>query len=244
MQKQFRRGYSNQVTLYGLITDVFKVTNNITFGLAVSFERDSLCANYPKIVFYNSVPGKINVDILAENFRAGTFVKVEGHFQTISDYQNTEKRVPYQSIVGDSIEKILLEYAPDQINQINVYGYVSNIRIPQKTNGMTRISIHTKRRNHDAYIHGLIYTQDPEYITDLIREKDFIYTVGAIHTRRVPLNGRWSIYEDFVIKEIYRENPETHKLRLLYDHIREFKKEKATEEKTQEYDQKIITVED
>ena len=37
-----------------------------------------------------------------------------------------------------------------------------------------------------------------------------------IETRRVASNGRWSTYEDYVVKEIYRENRETKKACMFY----------------------------
>ena len=65
---------------------------------------------------------------------------------------------------------------------------------------------------------------------DKVREKDFLYTIGTIETRRVTSNGRWSIFEDYVIKEIYKENRDTRKARILYDQ----KKEEALRKMKQE----------
>lgn len=214
MQKLFRRGYSNLVTLYASITDVFRTANDITFGLAVRDESDY--TNYPRVIFFQSKLKKIDVDELEKKFPAGSYVKIKAHIQTVPEYQKSNKRIPYQSLVGDSIESVLPEYAPDNKNEVIINGYTENIRVTRQSNGLVRLTLHTKRANHDSYIHGLIFTDDPEQITDKIRAKDFIYTIGKVQTRRTAINGRWSVFEDIVIHEIYRENNETHKLRMLY----------------------------
>lgn len=221
MEKQLKRGYSNDVTLYGTITEVFRTNYNVSFGLAVQFENDILQNNYPKVIFYESANGRIRIDTLVQNFTPGTFVKVECHIQTIQDYANTEKRVPYQTIVGDMIEKVLPGYAPDRKNRVMLSGYVANIRQPRSHMGMVRLTLLTKRNYHESHVHCLVYTNDVDDFMDKVRVKDFLYTIGAIETRRVTSNGRWSVFEDYVIKEIYKENKETGKARILYDKSKE-----------------------
>ena len=236
VEKQLKRGYSNDVTLYGTITEVFRTNYNVSFGLAVQFENDALQNNYPKVIFYESANGKIRIDTLVQNFTPGTFVKVECHIQTIQDYANTEKRVPYQTIVGDAIEKVLPEYVPDKRNRVMLSGYVANIRQPRSHMGMVRLTLLTKRNYHESHVRCLVYTNDVDDFMDKVREKDFLYTIGTIETRRVTSNGRWSIFEDYAIKEIYKENRDTRKARLLYDQ----KKEEARRKMKQESERKEL----
>lgn len=95
MEKQLKRGYSNEIILYGIITEMFRTDYNVSIGIAVRQQNVRMQNDYPKILFYDSENGKINIDTLAENFDAGTWVKIEGHIQTVPGYANTEKRVPY-----------------------------------------------------------------------------------------------------------------------------------------------------
>lgn len=216
MEKQLKRGYSNEIILYGIITEMFRTDYNVSIGIAVRQQNVRMQNDYPKILFYDSENGKINIDTLAENFDAGTWVKIEGHIQTVPGYANTEKRVPYQTIVGDVIEKIDLENIPEKRNRVVLSGYVANIRQPKSHLGLVRLMLLTKRNYHESYVHCLVYPNDADEFVDKIREKDFLYTIGMIETRRVASNGRWSTYEDYVVKEIYRENRETKKARMFY----------------------------
>lgn len=221
MQQVFRRGYANELTFYGCISEMFAVNSVVTISLAVKCAYDEKQYFYPKILFYDA-ERKQNLTEL----KPTDFVKVQCHLETIQDYANTKKNMPYQSIVGDSIELVMESYAPDNCNNVMISGYVSNARVPVAHPGIVRLSIKTKRNYHEACIHALVYTQQTEYITDIIRKNDFLYTVGVLETRRKALGGRWVLYEDYVIKEIYRENPDTKKLRRIYVHDSLLEKEK------------------
>lgn len=224
MEKQLKRGYSNEIILYGIITEMFRTDYNVSIGMAVAHKGDPMQNDYPKILFYDSENGKITMDTLVETFPAGTWVKAVCHIQTIPGYANTEKRVPYQTIVGDSIEKLDPEDIPENRNRVVLAGYVANIRQPKSHLGVVRLTLLTKRNYHESYVHCLAYPKDTDEFVDKIREKDFLYTIGMIETRRVASGGRWSTYEDYVIKEMYRENRETRKARMFY--CQETEKEK------------------
>ena len=221
MEQSFKRGYANELIFYGRISELFGSNSVITMSLAIRCEEKERQYYYPKILFYDAEKKQELTDM-----KPADFVKVQCHLETIADYKNTKKHLPYQSIVGDSIEKVMEEYAPDNCNRVNVSGYVVNERIPEAHPGMVRLSIMTRRNYHEARIHALVYTQQAEYITDIIRKNDFLYTVGIVETRRKASLGRWVTYEDYVIKEIYRENQETKKLRRIYAHDSVLEKEK------------------
>lgn len=215
MREQFRRGYSNKVTMYGRVTDMYETEKDINCAFSVHDETGY--KEYPKVIFFKSGLKKMGIEHLMEEMAAGDFVKVEAHMQTSEGYKNSEKRHPYQSIVGDSIEMVSLDVISESKNETIINGYVENIRVAGDENSLVRLTIHTKRAAHDAFIHALVFTDDPEKITDMIKQKDFIYTVGKIQTRRVTMGGTWATYEDIVVKEIYCENSDTHEMCMIYD---------------------------
>lgn len=87
MEKQLKRGYSNEIILYGIITEIFRTDYNVSIGIAVQQKDVRMQNDYPKILFYDSENGKINIDTLAENFDAYIWVKIEDTYRLFPDTQ-------------------------------------------------------------------------------------------------------------------------------------------------------------
>lgn len=234
-KRKIARGYKNEITFFGMLTDIFKTERSIQIGLAVSHEDNPLGNDYPKITYYNvATANDSRIDEIERTFVPGMFVKVTAHFQTADDPEHMNKNIPYQTIVGDTIEEIIKDYAPDVRNMVVVNGYVDNIRVPDSRGGMVGFRILTKRNYHDAKILSMVYTNDGEGLLDKIRKDDFIYTTGMIQTRRVCVSGRWATFEDYVVREIFRINPKTDKVRRIYVHESVLKRERKAAEMEKE----------